>query len=97
MIRIFRVLVPASVLVLFLSEVALVFGCYVAAAYWDPDVDGDIFLMDESGLLRIGIVVALTILGLYFNNLYGDIRIPNRTRLLQQLCLITGIVFWRKP
>jgi lipopolysaccharide/colanic/teichoic acid biosynthesis glycosyltransferase len=93
MIRIFRVLVPASVLTLFLSEVALVFGCYVAAAYADPDVDGDIFLVDESGLLRIGIVVALTILGLYFHNLYGDVRIRNRTRLLQQLCFITGIVF----
>jgi lipopolysaccharide/colanic/teichoic acid biosynthesis glycosyltransferase len=93
MIRIFRVLVPAGVLALFLSEVALVFACYVAAAYSDPDVAGDIFLMDESGWLRIGIVVALTILGLYFNNLYADARIRSRTRLLQQLCLVTGIVF----
>ena len=93
MIRIFRVLVPASVLALFLSEVVLVFGCYVAAAYADPDVDGGIFLLYESGVLRIGIVVALTILGLYFHNLYGDVRIRNRTRLLQQLFFITGIVF----
>jgi lipopolysaccharide/colanic/teichoic acid biosynthesis glycosyltransferase len=93
MIRIFRVLVPAGVLALFLSELLLLFACYAAAAYADPDVDGDIFLIDESGLLRIGAVVALTILGLYFHNLYGDLRIPNRTRLLQQLCFITGIVF----
>jgi lipopolysaccharide/colanic/teichoic acid biosynthesis glycosyltransferase len=93
MIRIFRVLVPASVLALFLSEIALVFACYAAAAYGDPDVDGDIFLVDESGLPRIAIVVALTILGLYFHNLYGDVRITNRTRLLQRLCFITGVVF----
>jgi len=93
MIRIFRVLVPAGSLILFLAEVALVSACYVAGAYSDPDIDGDIFLGTESGWLRIGIVVILTILGLYFNNLYADTRVPTRTRLLQQLCLITGIVF----
>jgi lipopolysaccharide/colanic/teichoic acid biosynthesis glycosyltransferase len=92
-IRIFRVLVPASVLVLFLSEVALVFACYTAAVYADPDVAADIFLIDESGLWRIGLVVAMTILGLYFNNQYADIRITSPTRLLQRLCFITGIVF----
>ena len=84
-IRIFRVLVPASVLVLFLSEVALVFACYTAAVYADPDVAADIFLIDESGLWRIGLVVAMTILGLYFNNQYADIRITSPTRLLQQI------------
>jgi lipopolysaccharide/colanic/teichoic acid biosynthesis glycosyltransferase len=93
MIRIFRVWVPASVLTLFLVEVVLVFSCYVAAAFGDADVDGSIFLLDDSGLLRIAVVVAFTILGLYFNNLYADVRIGNRIRLLQQLCLITGVVF----
>ena len=39
-----------------------------------PTVDGSIFLVDELGWLRIGIVVAITILGLYFNNLYADVR-----------------------
>jgi lipopolysaccharide/colanic/teichoic acid biosynthesis glycosyltransferase len=93
MIRILRVLVPASVLILFLAEIGFVFGGYVAATYADRDVDASIFLSDESGLLRIGIVVALTIAGLYFHNLYGDIRPHSRIRLLQQLCFITGIVF----
>jgi lipopolysaccharide/colanic/teichoic acid biosynthesis glycosyltransferase len=93
MIRILRVLVPASVLILFLAEIGFVFGSYVAATYADRDVNANIFLRDESGLLRIGIVVALTIAGLYFHNLYGDIRIRSRVRLLQQLCFITGVVF----
>jgi len=92
-IQILRVLIPASVLILFLSEIAFVFGSYVAATYADPDIDANIFLWDESGLLRIGIVVALTMAGLYFHNLYGDIRIRSRVRLLQQLCFITGVVF----
>jgi len=92
-IQILRVLVPASVLILFLAEIGFVFGSYVAATYADPDVDANIFLWDESGLWRIGIVAVLTIAGLYFHNLYGDIRIRSRLRLLQQLCFITGVVF----
>ena len=93
MIRIFRVLVPASVLALFLAEVVAIFGCYAAAAYVDPDLDGDIFLVYESGILRIAVMVALAVFVLYLQNLYGDIRPRNPILLLQQLSLVLGVLF----
>jgi len=93
MIRIFRVLVPASVLVLFLAETILIFACYAAAAYLDPDLDVDIFLVDESGFFRIAIVVILIVFGLYFQNLYSQIRPQSTLVLVQQLSLVLGLVF----
>ena len=93
MIRIFRVLVPTSVLALFLAEVVAVFGCYAAASYLDPDLDGDIFLLYESGVARIGMMVALAVFLLYLQNLYSDVRPRNPILLLQQLSLVLGVLF----
>jgi len=93
MIRIFRVLVPVSVLALFLAEVVVIFGCYAAAAYIDPDLDGDIFLIYESGAARIGTMVALAVFLLYLQGLYGDVRPRNPILLLQQLSLVFGVLF----
>jgi len=92
-VRIPRVLVPASVLGLLLSEILLLFGCYAASAFLFPELDGQTFLLYESGFTRIGIQVGLLLLGFFFRNLYGELRIPNRTQLLQQLILVIGLAF----
>lgn len=92
-VRIPRVLVPASVLGLLLSEILLMFGCYVASAYLFPELDAQTFLFYESGFTRIGIQVGLLLLGFFFRDLYAELRIRNRTQLLQQLILILGFAF----
>lgn len=93
MVRLPRVLVPASVLGLLLSEALLLAGCYIAWAFVYPEPDGATFLLQESGFTRIGIQVGLLLLGFFFRDLYGELRIPNRTHLLQQLILVFGFAF----
>lgn len=94
MIRLFRVFIPASVLVLIVSECILVFSSYIAAAYVVfTQVDPEVFLLYDGGLVRIGMVVVLLQFGLYFNDLYEDVRVRHRLLLLQQLCLTMGVAF----
>jgi exopolysaccharide biosynthesis polyprenyl glycosylphosphotransferase len=94
MIRVFRVFVPASVLVLIVSEFLLLFFSYVAAAYLVfTQIDPVVFLLYDDGFARIATVVVIIMLGLYFNDLYGDVRIKSRVLLLQQLCMAVGIAF----
>ncbi|HEV8148290.1 MAG TPA: hypothetical protein VGP79_18000, partial [Bryobacteraceae bacterium] len=93
MVRIPRVLVPASVLGLLLSEILLLFGCYAVCVFAFTELDGQTFMLYESGLTRIAIQVGLLLLGFFFRDLYAELRIRNRTQLLQQLILIIGIAF----
>jgi lipopolysaccharide/colanic/teichoic acid biosynthesis glycosyltransferase len=92
MLSIFRLLVPASVLALALSESLLIFASYGLAAYLDPDL-GLKFLADQSGWQRIALVALIIVLGMYFRQLYGDLQIRSRILLLQQLILIIGMTF----
>ncbi len=93
MIRIFNVFVPARIFILFLSEVVLLLGSYIAMTYALMDLDPQIFLIYDNGLLRIGVNVAIIVAGLYLNNLYGSARVRSRVRLGQQICLVFGIAF----
>ena len=92
MIRIFKVFVPTSILALFLSEVILISGCYLAADYIVED--GLSFLIfDSSWLLRMGLAVCLILLGLYFASFYDGARIGSRLLLFQKLCYVLGFSF----
>lgn len=94
MIRLFRVFVPTSVLVLIISEAILIFSSYIVACYIVfSQVDPEVFLLYDGGLNRIGIVAMMLMLGLYFNDLYTDFRVRHRLLLAQQLCLTMGIAF----
>ncbi|HWE49374.1 MAG TPA: sugar transferase [Bryobacteraceae bacterium] len=91
MIRIFSIVVPARIFTLFISEIVILCACYAASAYADPDIeDVSIFLLYDSGFFRLGIAVLFVILGLFFANLYADVRIRSRLALLQSLCMIFG-------
>jgi len=92
MISTFRLLVPGSVLVLALSETALIFASYGISAYIDPE-RGSKFLLEESGWERIAILAAVILLGMYVRQLYEDLQIRSRILLLQQLILIMGMAF----
>jgi sugar transferase (PEP-CTERM system associated) len=93
-IRLFKVSIPTNVVTLVVSETVLIFCCYVAAAYWTPtEFSPEIFLVDDNGLWRIAMVVAVVVLGLYFNDLYEDFRIKSRMLLVQQTSVMLGIAF----
>jgi len=95
MIRIFRVFIPASVIGLVLSEVLIAFFCYAGASVIlyeliNSDFSPVVFFQNDSGTLRIGLVVAVTVAGLYFQNLYSNLPVKSLTLLMQQLCMAIG-------
>jgi sugar transferase (PEP-CTERM system associated) len=93
MVRVFKVFVPTSVVALIASEIVIIFSCFLIATYVMVDVDPEVFLLYDGGLVRLSIVVVSVMLGLYFQDLYNDLRVPSRMRLVQQVCLVIGIVF----
>ncbi len=90
MIRLFRVLVPTSVVALLLSEILLVVACYTAASFASPGIDARVYLIDEANHWKILLVSAVIILGLYFQDLYAEFRILSRILLIQEVCLSVG-------
>jgi sugar transferase (PEP-CTERM system associated) len=92
-IRLFKISVPGSVLALIISEVVLLFSCYLVAAYVTLDAAPDVFLLDADGLWSIALVVAVIVAGLYFADLYQTYRIQSRIALVQQYCLVLGVTF----
>jgi sugar transferase (PEP-CTERM system associated) len=93
MVRLFRVSIPTSVIALLLTETLLLFSCYVVSTYLLLEVDPQVFLIYDGGLLRITLVVIVLLLGLYFNDLYADYQVRSRILLIQQLCLVVGLAF----
>jgi sugar transferase (PEP-CTERM system associated) len=96
--QLFRVFIPASIVGLALSEFTLVFLCYLAGSWLvshliNTNLDIYTFIFDEGGLAQIGVVVGCVALGLYFQNLYTDVRVKSLTLLLQQICLVIGLAF----
>jgi exopolysaccharide biosynthesis polyprenyl glycosylphosphotransferase len=93
MIRLFRVSIPSSAVALVISEAVLLFSCYVLAAWLVLDVPLVVFLFEQGGYWHIAFVMAVIMIGLYFNDLYENYRVRSRIRLVQQFCLVLGIAF----
>jgi lipopolysaccharide/colanic/teichoic acid biosynthesis glycosyltransferase len=93
MIRSLRLLVPASILAMFLCETALLAASYLAAVYLDRELDPQVFLIDQTGWLSISAAVGLILLGMHFRQLYGELRINSRILLFQELSLVMGGLF----
>src|SRR5580692_9397485 len=96
--QLFRVFIPASLIGLILSEFTLVFLCYLAGTWLvgrfiNPNLDLNSFIFVEGGMFQIILVVGCIALGLYFQNLYSNIRITSVAFLLQQICLAIGFAF----
>ena len=72
MLRLFRVYVSASVAALLASEFILIYSCYLAATSHGCARTPGSFLADDSGWLRILIVVSCLMLGIYFHDLYSN-------------------------
>lgn len=95
MIRVFKIFVPASVLVLLVSDVFIVYASFLAVAYWWSGPDLGDFLWVNNGFGRISVVVGLYMLCLYFQDFAQDElrRIKSRLRTVQKLCLAVGVVY----
>lgn len=90
MIRLFRVFIPASVVALLLSEIILILACYFTASLFTVYVDPGFYLFVQGGYWKILLVAGWIVLGLYFQDLYADVRITSRVLLVQQVCLAVG-------
>ena len=89
-----RIFIPARILTLLASEMILLSACFLAAAYTDPDLsDVGVFLLYDSGILRVATVVSLLVLSLFLRNLYSGVRISSKLELFQELCMIFGMTF----
>jgi sugar transferase (PEP-CTERM system associated) len=93
MIRLFRVFIPTSVLVLLLSEAVLLTSCYILATYWVMDLDPSVWLLYDGGLSRILVAVLSILFGLHFFDLYTDLRAGSKTALVLQIGQAAGFAF----
>lgn len=93
MIRIFNVSFAPATFILLLFESLILLSAFVLATLAVGDLDPVDYLFYDSGALAVTLVVASFLLGLYFQDLYAQIRIKSRIRLVQQLCMVTGIAF----
>lgn len=59
--------IPTGILALFISELLLSSGCYLASGYMLGD--GAMFLVYDSWLLRLALVVCMILLGLVLHQL----------------------------
>jgi sugar transferase (PEP-CTERM system associated) len=91
MVRFFRVFIPVAALVLLVTEILLMTGAFVLAAYVALP-DANIFLTSD-GVYSIGLIVVTMVLGLYLNDLYTKVQVSSRVLLLQQLCFVLGAAF----
>ncbi|OYW09079.1 MAG: hypothetical protein B7X34_07425 [Acidobacteriia bacterium 12-62-4] len=93
MIRLFRVFFPASILALLISEAALIFFCLILVALWVNDLDPEFYLVEQGGLMRMSFVAMSMLAGLYFQDLYNNLRVRSRLLLMQQISMAIGISF----
>jgi sugar transferase (PEP-CTERM system associated) len=93
MVRLFRVFIPVGVVVLLVSELALIVGAYILAACFNPQSPVVDYLVEGNGVLNIALVLATIAVGLYLQDLYTDIYVKSHVVLLQQLCFIIGAAF----
>jgi exopolysaccharide biosynthesis polyprenyl glycosylphosphotransferase len=93
MIRLFRVFIPTSILGLVVSESLLVCACYTLAIAWQLSESFWLYMQYEDGALRVAIIAATIIGGLYLSDCYRRVRLWSRLVFLQQLCLIIGVAF----
>jgi sugar transferase (PEP-CTERM system associated) len=93
MVRLFRVFIPVTVVILLLTEVLLIAGAFVIAAFLSPDLDAPSYLRYGNGPVNIILVLSTIVIGLYLHDLYSEIIVRSRIMLVQQICFVLGTAF----
>ena len=94
MIRLFRVFVPTSTLVLLLTEIALTFAAYFFVLYLFLPFEPEIFLFYEDGILRLSLVVVAVVLSLYFQDCYSSGGVRPKLLLIEKTVRTIAVVFF---
>jgi exopolysaccharide biosynthesis polyprenyl glycosylphosphotransferase len=95
MIRLFNAYFPTRTLLLTVTEAILVtLGFVLAVEFWaGTTVDANIYLLYENGLGRIGLVVGVFVLLMYYFDLYDSIVLSNRREVVTRLVGVLGCSF----
>jgi len=95
MIRLFNAYFPTRTLLLTVTEALLVTLSFVASVvYWaGTTTDANIYLLYENGFGRIGLVVAIFVLLMYYFDLYDSIVLSNRREVVTRLVGVLGCSF----
>jgi sugar transferase (PEP-CTERM system associated) len=95
MIRLFNAYFPTRTLLLTVTEALIVTLGFVAAVlYWaGTATDANIYLLYENGLGRIGLVVGVFVLLMYYFDLYDSIVLSNRREVITRLVGVLGCSF----
>jgi len=95
MIRLFNAYFPTRTLLLTVTEALLVtLGFVAAVVFWaGTATDANIYLLYENGFGRIGLVVAVFLLLMYYFDLYDSIVLSNRREVVTRLVGVLGCAF----
>jgi exopolysaccharide biosynthesis polyprenyl glycosylphosphotransferase len=91
MIRLFRVSIPTSILVLIICDCLLIFGCLLLAGWIFLADDFGLFLSFEDGWFRLILVAATILFTFYFLDLYSNFRLVRKTLLFQHCVVAVGV------
>jgi len=95
MIRLFNAYFPTRTLLLTVTEAFLVTLAFVIAVVcWaGTAMDANIYLLYENGFGRIGLVVGIFVLLMYYFDLYDSIVLSNRREVVTRLVGVLGCSF----
>jgi exopolysaccharide biosynthesis polyprenyl glycosylphosphotransferase len=95
MIRLFNAYFPTRTLLLTVTEALLVTLAFtVSVLIWaGTAMDADIYLLYENGFGRIGLVVGIFVLLMYYFDLYDTIVLSNRREVVTRLVGVLGCAF----
>jgi len=95
MIRLFNAYFPTRTLLLTVTEALIVtLGFVASVVFWaGTATDANIYLLYENGLGRIGLVVAVFVLLMYYFDLYDSIVLSNRREVVTRLVGVLGCAF----
>ncbi|MGA2904873.1 MAG: sugar transferase [Candidatus Korobacteraceae bacterium] len=95
MIRLFNAYFPTRTLLLTVTEALLVTLAFVVSVvFWaGTAMDANIYLLYENGFGRIGLVVGIFVLLMYYFDLYDSIVLSNRREVVTRLVGVLGCAF----
>src|SRR5665811_1344912 len=95
MIRLFNAYFPTRTLLLTVTEAILVtLGFVLAVVFWaGTAADANIYLLYDNGLGRIGLIVGVFVLLMYYFDLYDSIVLANRREVVTRLVGVLGCSF----
>ena len=95
MIRLFNAYFPTRTLLLTVTEALLVtLGFCLAVFVWaGTPLDANIYLLYENGLGRIGLIVGVFLILMYYFDLYDSFVLGNRREVITRLVGVLGCAF----